>query len=482
MMKWTQLVRRKQTVAVAAVLASVGLIAGVWFYSASRVINVWVYTDYAFRYNHPNWPGTVESRFEEVNRIYQRNGTGVRWKVLDSSQIDPTSNVTGIDNRRTNMAIHFDRETDIFVILTGVQEGSRTGSVSPFTRVAVVVDYPDKSESINGRLLAHELAHLFGAPHDPAWLESLMGEKPESNQFSQRTIALIRRMRNYPFAKGIDGLSDSSWEKRALEAASQNDTAAHDNPMAHAHTVLGTALINERKTDQALVHFRAAVDADPKSKLMRLDLAEAYTRNGQYDLALAQAREAVRLAPDDALAHRALSALLGRNHQPEAAVQELQTAIRLEPSNAQNQVLLGLEYAGMFGHLDDSIAALQQAARIDPDSPVARASLEKAQLLKERVQDSITQGRAFVHDHPDDPDAHYRLAKAEAHAGELKDAIRDLQKAAEIRPDNAATHTELAEVYLVEGDTDNAWAEVRKARALGSEPPQSLIARLPVQK
>ena len=474
--------RRKQMVVLAAVLASIALIAGVWLYTASQVIKVWVYTDFAFRYQHTEWPGLVESRFEEVNRIYQRAGTGVRWKVLDAGELDPTRNIPGLDTRRANMVLHMDHPTDIFVILTGVREGDRTGSVSPFTRVAIVVDYPDKSENVNARLLAHELAHLFGAPHDPAWLESLMGDKPESNKFSDRTVALIRRMRKYPFALGIDALSQSSWEKRALDAASEDDTAAHGNPLGHAHTVLGTALINERKMEPALVHFRAAVAADPQNKTVRLNLAEAYTRNGQYDLALAQAREAVRLAPDDALAHRALGALLGRNHQPEAALQELQTAIRLEPNNAQNQVLLGLEYAGMFGHLDDAVAALQQAARVDPNSPAAQTGLRKAQTLKQRVEAEIVKQRALVRDHPNDPDAHYRLGKAEARAGALKDAIRDFQKVVELRPDNGSPHTELAELYLVTGDTATAWAEIRKARALGTEPPQSLIARLPPQK
>jgi Flp pilus assembly protein TadD len=482
LMQLKQLMGKKQILVLAAVLSSMALIVGGWFLLKSRVITVWVYTDYAFRYDHPNWPETVDSRFQEVNRIYQRDGTGVRWKVLDSSEIDPTSNLPGIDVRRANMGLHLEKQTDIYLILTGVHEANRTGSASPFTRIAVVVDYPDKSESLNARLMAHELAHLFGAPHDPAWFESLMGEKPESNNFSERTVALIRRMRGYPFVKGIDGLSEGSWEKRALTAASLDDTAAQGNPLAHAHTVIGTALIEERRMEPALAHFRAAVDADPQNKVMHLNLAEAYTRDSNYEKALEQAREAVRLAPDDALAHRALGALLGRNHQPEAALQELQTAIRLEPNNPQNQVLLGLEYAGMFGHLDDAVATLQQAARVNPDSPIAKTGLEKAQLLRDRVQEALVRETARVREHPDDPDARYRLGKAEARVGDLKDAIRDFQKAAELRPDDAATHTELAELYLTEGDTNAAWAEIRKARALGGEPPQSLIARLPPQK
>jgi Flp pilus assembly protein TadD len=474
--------RKKRTLLVAAVLASIAVLAGVWFFVLrSRTIKVWVYTDYSFRINHQNWPNLVDSRFQEVNRIYQRNGTGVIWKVLDSSQADPTSALPTIDSRRVNMSLHMDKPTDIYVILTGVHQGDRTGSVSPFTRVAVVVDYPDKSEAINSRLMAHELAHLFGAPHDPAWLESLMGEKPESNNFSPRTVNVIRAMRKYPFQLGIDGLN-SSWENTALKAIAQDDIATHANALAHAHSLIGIAMVEERRMAPGLAHFRAAVAADPNDKMMHLNLAEAYTRDGQYEPALVQAREAVKLAPDDPLAHRALGALLGRNGQPEAALQELQTATRLEPQNPQNKVLLGLEYAGMFGHLDDAVSTLQQAAADNPDSATAQKSLERAKTLKINVEKVIAHERDVIHDHPDDPDAHYRLAKAEARNGELKEAIRDYQKVAELRPDAGTPHMELAELYLVQGDPDTAWAEIRKARALGVEPPQSLLTRMPQQK
>ena len=466
----------------AVVLVFVAAIVGCWFYFQSRVITVWLYTDYAFRFKHADWPTLVESRFKEVNRIYQLNGTGVRWKLVDAKLTDPTSDVPGIDNRRANMVFHMNAKADVFVILTGVQEGDRTGSVNPFARVAVVVDFPDKSESLNCRSLAHELSHLFGALNDPAWQETLMGEKPESNKFSARTIALIKRMRSYPFAQGIDGLSQGSWDKKALAALAADDAGVHVNALAHAHTVLGTALLNERKKDAALVHFRLAVQADPKNATSRLNLAEAYTRNGQDDMALEQVREVVRLEPDKPLSHRALGALLARTHRPEEALQEFQTAARMEPQNAENQVMLGMQLATMFGRLDDSIAALQTAVRLNPDAPLARQGLEKAQALKQRVAEELVKQRELVHHSPDDPDAHYRLAKVEARAGDLAGAIRDFQKSADLRPTNGVPHAELAEMYCVKGDYPDAWAEVRKARALGTDPPASLIARLPALK
>jgi Flp pilus assembly protein TadD len=459
----------------AVVLAFVAAIVGCWFYFQSRAITVWLFTDISFRANHTDWPALVESRFKEVNRIFLRNRTGIRWKVVNASETDPTSKINGIDNRRANMIFHVDNRADVFVVLTGVQEGGRTGSVGPFTRVAVVVDFPQKSETLNGRLLAHELTQLFGAPSDPAW-------QPESNSYPPKTLDLIRRMRNYPFALGIDGLAQGSWEKRALAAVAEDDTRTHTNPLAHAHTVLGTALLNERKGDAALVHLRQAAQADPNNPRLRLNLAEAYTRNGQDQEALREGREVVRLAPHDALSHRALGALLGRTHQPEEALKELQIAAQMDPQNAETQVLIGAELGSMFGRIDEAIAVLQEALRLDPNASQASKGLEQLQALKQRVADELVKERGRIQQDPADSQAHYLLAKAEARAGDLAGAIREFEKASTLRPDNGTVHSELAEVYSAQGDFVNAWAEVRKARALGAEPPAALIARLPAQQ
>ena len=242
------------------------------------------------------------------------------------------------------------------------------------------------------------------------------------------------------------------------------------------------ALLSERKKDAALVHFRLAVQADPKNTTARLNLAEAYSRDGQDDLALEQGREVVRLAPNDPLSHRELGALLGRTHQFEEAVRELQVAAQMEPNNAEDRILLALQFAGMFGRLDDAIATLQEAVRLNPESSQARQGLEKMQAVKQRIAEDLVTQRGLLQRNPNDADANYRLAKAEAGAGDLAGAIRDFRKSADLRPANGTTHVELGELYYIKGDVGDAWAEVRKARALGTEPPRTFIARLPAQK
>jgi len=463
----------------AAVLGIVAAVAGGWWYFKSRVVNVWVYTDYAFRFHHADWPGLVESRFNEVNRIFQRNGTGVRWKVVNSAETDPTGDIPGIDSRRAALILHIGNAADVFVILTGVREGERTGSVSPFTRQVVVVDFPDKSESVNSRLLAHQLAYLFGAPHDLTSIANVMADKPETGKFPPQTADLIHRMRNYPFIAGIDGLSQGSWDKKALAALVKDDTGPPAKALAHAHTVLGMALLSERKVEAGVAQFRQAVEADPKDVTLRLGLAEAYVRNAQDDLALREVREVVRMAPDSPLAHRALGAVLGRNHQPEEALKELRIAARMEPRNAEIQVLMGVQLSTMFGHLDDAIATLEEALSINPQAPMARESLAQVQAIKKRVEDELAAARGRVQQNSSDPDAYFRLAAVEARAGDITAAIRDYRKSAELGPDSGTPHAKLAELDYLTGDFAAAWAEVQKARALGTEPPPTLMAKLP---
>jgi Flp pilus assembly protein TadD len=308
-----------------------------------------------------------------------------------------------------------------------------------------------------------------------------MADKPETGKFPPQTADLIHRMRNYPFIAGIDGLSQGSWDKKALAALVKDDTGPPAKSLAHAHTVLGMALLSERKVEAGVAHFRQAVEADPKDVTLRLGLAEAYVRNAQDDLALREVREVVRMAPDSPLAHRALGAVLGRNHQPEEALKELRIAARMEPRNAEIQVLMGVQLSTMFGHLDDAIATLEEALSINPQAPMARESLAQVQAIKKRVEDELAAARGRVQQNSSDPDAYFRLAAVEARAGDITAAIRDYRKSAELGPDSGTPHAKLAELDYLTGDFAAAWAEVQKARALGTEPPPTLMAKLPPQ-
>jgi len=468
--------RRSKAAALAVVLVAAG--GGLWRLLQPRQLTVTVLTDPAFRMAHANWSSLVESRFREVNRLYSDAGTGVRWKLLTSDHTDPTATIATLDQRAVALPFDVESKADILVAITGVHEGRRSGSAGPFVRAIVVVDSPDQSEAHNALILAHELAHLFGAQHEPAALHTILAETPETAAFSPKSVQLIRRMRDYPFQAGVDGLLQGSWAQLAQDAIAAADPGSSGNATARAHQVIAAALLNGRRRDQAIEHFRAAIDGDPNNADMRLEIALAYSRNSQDDLAAAELRAAVRLAPNNPVTHRSLGVVLAKIHDPEAATDELTTAARLDPSNAETQLALGYALSQQVGRTDAAIAALQQALRLNPRLAVAQRDLDTLISQKKRFQDDVARLRVQTQQSPLDSDAHFRLGQAEERTGDLQAAEREFQKAIELQPGAGRPHADLALLAYLRGDYQAAQREVDKAKAAGVEPPTLVLIGL----
>ncbi|MGA2195903.1 MAG: hypothetical protein ABSH40_11585, partial [Bryobacteraceae bacterium] len=235
--------------AAAAVVAAAG---SSFMLLQPRAITVRVYSDYSFRLQHSNWPDLLTSRFRDAALVFQQSGAGVKWKILGSNSTDPTSDMTTLDGRRAVLPELGDKKADVLVSFTGLHEGDRIGSTNPFSRSAMVVDFPDRSESANTIILAANLAHMFAAPVDAAWVQSASAAAPQSVRFPPRVVTLIHQLRRYNFAAGVDGLLQGSWAQRAADAIAQSDTTPNSNPAAHAQQVIGIALLNDRRRDAAV--------------------------------------------------------------------------------------------------------------------------------------------------------------------------------------------------------------------------------------
>jgi len=462
--------------AAAVVVAATGSAFLLW---RPSVITVRVYSDYSFRLQHSNWSDLLESRFRDAALIFQRSGTGVRWKVLGSNVTDPTSNITAaLDTRRSLLPQQGDNQAAVLVSFTSLQEGDRIGSTNPFSRAAIVVDFPDRSEWANSVILAENLAHMFAAPIDPAWVQSASAAAPRSARFPPRVGTLIHRLRRYPFAAGVDGLLEGSWAQRAVDAIAQSDTTPGSNHAARGQQVVGVSLLNDRRRDAAVVHLREATRLDPKNVALHIETALALSRNGQDADALPELTEATRLDPNSAILHQSLGSLLVKMHRPEEAMEEIGIAARLDPKNAATQIVLATALSQQPGRFDATAAALHAALRLDPNSALAASDLEQLALNKQAVRDEIAKQRPRVEKAPRDSDAHYRLGLALARSGDYRNGLRELRTSMTLRPGYGPAYAESAAVYYQLGDHAAAWRDVKQSRALGTEPPTGLVAAL----
>jgi Flp pilus assembly protein TadD len=464
----------------AACLVVAASLGGWWYYTRPRTITVCVFTDPAFR-QRAGWSEILKARLQEVSRIYEHQ-VGIRWKAVDLTQADPFSALPGLDARRAALAGKMDCPADLMLAITGQGQGSRTASVSPFSHAAVIVDDPTVPESRNTLILAHELAHLFGASHETG-SDSLMADQPANETFPPRAIRLIRQLRDYNFAHGVRGL-DGKRDRQAVDALREELTGLSPEPEFQAHMILAAAIQADGENAQAVPHLEAAVKIDPKNVSARFNLAVALERIAREDAALETLREGVKLNPDSARLHSALGAVLIKTNREEA-IDEFMTSLKLDPNNAPLYATLGDVLSNGMGRVDAAVLAYQDALKLAPGSIQARQGLARTLAAKAQAQDDAVLMRREAAKSPNDPGANYSLGVAEARAGDFEAAVRALERATQLQPKFGRAHVDLALIYYLRLNYTRAWTEVKAAREDGTEPEavfiQALTRKLPPQ-
>jgi len=226
--------------------------------------------------------------------------------------------------------------------------------------------------------------------------------------------------------------------------------ACHHNPeaLAAAHLRAGDAYVAQEKYREAIIEFRGALQATPKSGPAHLKLGAAYFSVGD---AINGAREQIRAAdlmPDDARVQlKAGSVLLleGRFGQAKEWATKL---LARDPNDVDAQILLGNSMAAL-NDLDAGIAEVEKAIALDPRRSASYATLGGMQMAS---GDRVGAESAFKHAVDLDPrsvDARLALAQFQLSSGDVGKAEQSLTRAEAIEPASAAAHRALAALYLV---------------------------------
>lgn len=112
-------------------------------------------------------------------------------------------------------------------------------------------------------------------------------------------------------------------------ASRQDSFAAHNN--------LGVALVENGRLDEAVTHFRRALQLRPDDADANNNWGVILARRGDLDEARRYFGRAVELAPEHAGAHGNLGGVLARQGKRDEALDHLLTALRLDPTLADAQ-------------------------------------------------------------------------------------------------------------------------------------------------
>jgi tetratricopeptide (TPR) repeat protein len=227
-----------------------------------------------------------------------------------------------------------------------------------------------------------------------------------------------------------------AWRQTAFwrdSVALWNHTLACTSQNSVALRLLGDALKNQGRLDEALAKYQKALEIRPNSAEAHNNLGEVLARIGRPNEAVAEYRKALEIRPDLAEAHNNLgNALLDRGRLDEA-IAEYRKALESQADYAEMHYNLGYALA-KSGRLNEGIIEYRKALEINPDYAQAHNNLGNALVGCGRVNEAITHYRKALEIRRDYAQAHCNLAMTLSRQGKIPEALAEWREALRIRP------------------------------------------------
>jgi Flp pilus assembly protein TadD len=166
----------------------------------------------------------------------------------------------------------------------------------------------------------------------------------------------------------------------------------------------GVAADRDNKKDDAITHYRKAIEIAPDYYPAHNNLGTLYLGKSDFQSAEEEFRQAVRLDPNEAQAYFNLGNALMLTERYSEAETTLALGLQRRPDSAFGYFLQGCLYA-RNGKLGDAETSLQKAINLDPKMPQSYLQLVNVYLHENRRADAVTQLQAFLKGFPDDPAA-----------------------------------------------------------------------------
>jgi Flp pilus assembly protein TadD len=201
---------------------------------------------------------------------------------------------------------------------------------------------------------------------------------------------------------------------------------------AIVHNNLGSAWLQDGRTDEAIVQFQAVRSVDPEDAAACYNLGNAFLKQGRTDDAIAQFRQALKLNPNSAIACYNLGNALLQEGQVDEAMAQFQDAQKLGLADAGAFFDLGTALL-QAGRVDEAITQYRETLKIDPGHAPARSNLGSALLREGRVDEAIAGFQEALKLQPDSTPFQKNLARVIwAFATSPNPAMRNGPKAVEL--------------------------------------------------
>lgn len=272
-------------------------------------------------------------------------------------------------------------------------------------------------------------------------------------------------------------LEPNSWEGHydlgiALLTGRDLKRAAHELQTASAlkpntpkiFLPLGVTLSDLGQQDAAIDAFRVVLKQDPQSVPALDGLTKALIAEKRYTAAIAELKD----APQDEVLQLNLAIAYSKNGNTDEAIQLLSAIVKEHPDYAQAHTNLGIVYT-QEKRFTEAGREFETALKLDPADDTVRLSYVKtltALLQYDRAEPLIHE---YLQRHPRDFEAQYFTGIVERGLGNYAEAEKAFREAIALNPNHADAHYNLGFVLARMGKPAEARPELEKALKLNPD-------------
>jgi len=326
------------------------------------------------------------------------------------------------------------------------------GMANPFQGEVLIVSScvkKGKRGETEEMVVAHELAHLFGAFHVRSHIRSLMGGD-EIDIFDSQTRRAINLSRELNFKKGpltILGL-DENKRRQFTQIFDEGHAHGEANPLILGLLAASDSLARQGNWEQALKLAEETQALDKRMNVAYRLRGDWHSINGRNKEAEQAYRQALEIHSQDPQALAGLGTVMmsqGRNQEASSIYSKA-----LVGGN-ENWVVAKHNRAVAYlnqGKLREAEAELREVIKSDPNEIRAYVNLAAALGMQRKLGESVTVLQQALQIDPNHAPAHANLGYSLAQMGKWDDAITEYRRALKLVPDDARTKVNLQNALL----------------------------------
>lgn len=209
-----------------------------------------------------------------------------------------------------------------------------------------------------------------------------------------------------------------------------------------AHDLLGVALNQQGRSDEALREHLESLRLKPAAAIPQNNAGVALQQLGRFDEAIARHQEALRLKPRYPEAFYNLGTALERTGRFEEAATNYLQAITLRPTYADAHFNLG-SLQLRWGRWEDARRQFERTLALAPDSPDVLNNLGLALMNLGRFDAALQNFERAIQLMPAEPSFYVNAGASFQNQGNVAAAVRYYQEALRLQPGHAQARANL---------------------------------------